>query len=249
MNSFYGMPWEIFRSNRILKNAARPTTFVTKSGGHPAYTSIMILVPDYDLGITILVAGNGKLLDEVREVVTQELIPAVELLAQRQLRERYAGTYAASEKSKLDSRLELSHSITSGLYISELISNGTDVLKVLVPHLARDANFNLADWHLQLMPTLLFAEPKKQKGELWRALLIPQKKSEAIWDDFCVNQIDTVRYAGKPLTELVFWTNDDDVVTEVSLSAFDVTLRKQGQSSSSVLDLSVDDEIPMLLEL
>jgi hypothetical protein len=249
MNSFYGMPWEIFRSNKVIKNAARPTTFVTKSGGHPAYTSIMILVPDYDLGITILVAGNGKLLDEVREVVTQELIPAVELLAQRQLGQKYAGTYAASEKAKLDSRLELSHSITSGLYISELISNGTNVLKVLLPHLARDETFDLANWRLQLMPTLLFADPEKQKGELWRALLVPQKRTEAIWDDFCVNQIDTVRYAGKPLTELVFWTNDDGTVTEVSLSAFDVTMRKQGQSSLSVQGLSIDDEVPVLLEL
>lgn len=249
MNSFYGMPWEIFRSNQILENAARPTTFVTKSGGHPGYTSIMMLVPDYDLGITILVAGKGKLLDEVREVVTQELIPAVELLAQRQLCEKYAGTYAAPMKTRLESHLELSHSVMSGLYISKFISNGTDVMKVLLPQLAGDKNFDLANWRLQLMPTLLFAEPEKQKGELWRALLVPQKRSQAIWGNFCVNQIDTVRYAGKALTELVVWTNDDDVVTKVSLPAFDVTLHKQDLSSSSVLGQSIKDEIRMIAEL
>jgi hypothetical protein len=245
LRSFYGMPWEIFRSDRILKDTTKPVTFVTKSGGLPGYTSNVILVPDYDLGITILVAGEGKLLNEIREVITRELIPAVELLAQRQVQEKYAGTYTAAKKTGLDSSLELSHSVASGLYISSFISNGTDVLKVLLPLIAGPGDFDPADWRMQLVPTLLFADLEKQKGEIWRALLVPQKRGGGVWDDFCINQVDNGRYAGKKLNELAFWTDGNDAVTKVELSAFDVSLHKDGQRHSSFEPQSGDEEVPL----
>lgn len=250
LRSFYGMPWEIFRSDKILKETAKPVTFVTKSGGLPAYSSIMMVVPEYDLGITILVAGKGKLLGEIRQVLTKELIPAVELLAQRQLHEKYAGTYTAAEKTHLNSTLELSHSIASGLYISEFISNGTDVLRVFLPLLAGLEDFDPADWRMQVVPTLLFADPEKQKGELWRALLVPQKRGvDGLWDDFCSNQVDTGRYAGKKLNEFVVWVDGDDTVTKIDLPAFEVTLHKKGQGVSTILGPSSGDEAPLISEL
>lgn len=239
------MPWEIFRTDTLL-NGGKPVTFVTKSGGQPGYTSLVILVPDYDLGITILVAGKGKLLNEIREVVSQELIPVIELLAQRQVREKYAGTYTAAKKLGLDSSLELSHPITEGLYVSNFISNGTDVLKALLPLMAgRPEDFDPADWRLQLVPTLLFADPQKQAGEIWRALLVPQKRTVGVWDDFCNNMVDSGLYAGKKLNELVFWTDDDDVVTKVEVSAFYVSLHKDGRRSLSLPTFS-DKEVPVV---
>ncbi len=93
MNSFFGMPWEIFRTDKMLPNTKRPVTFVTKSGGLPGYFSIIILVPDYDLGVTILVGGNSRLLGKLRELVTVPLIRAAEDLAFQQMHEKYSGTY------------------------------------------------------------------------------------------------------------------------------------------------------------
>lgn len=250
MSSFIGMPWEIFRSGSILKNSAKPVTFVTKSGGLPAYTSIIMIVPEYDLGITILVGGDGRPLSKIRQIVTEEFIPAVELLAQAQLEEKYAGIYAAAKKTGLDSSLELSHSIASGLYISKFVSNGTDVLRTLLPLLAGGESFNPTDWHMQLVPTLLFADPEKQKGELWRALLVPQKRGlGGAWEDFCINQVDTGRYAGKVVNEFVFWTDADENVTRIDLPAWEVTLHKQDQSSLSSDSLLGHDEIAMIQEL
>lgn len=96
INSFYGVPWEIFRTSKILPNTQRPVTFVTKSGGEPAYFSIIIIAPDYDLGVTILVGGNAKLLEKLRELVTIPLIRAAENVAVLELQRRYAGTYGKS---------------------------------------------------------------------------------------------------------------------------------------------------------
>lgn len=96
MNSFFGMPWEIYRTANILPHNDRPVTFVTKSGGLPGYVSIIIIVPEYDLGVTILVAGNGQLLSKLRKLVTVPLIEAVERIAFDQLEVRYGGTYGES---------------------------------------------------------------------------------------------------------------------------------------------------------
>ena len=98
MNSFFGMPWEIFRTGKILPNTRRPVTFVTKSGGQPGYFSIIIIAPDYDLGITILVGGNSRLLEKLRELVTVPLIRAVEDLAFNEMQKKYAGSYGTYRK-------------------------------------------------------------------------------------------------------------------------------------------------------
>jgi hypothetical protein len=232
------MPWEIFRSDKFLPHSTKAVTFVTKSGSLTDYSSlgyrsIMIMVPDYDLGITILVAGNATLIDKVREIVAAELIPAVEAIGQMQLRERYTGTYASTE---INSSLELSHFPESGLYISKFVSNGTDVLRVLLPLLTGSGKYDPAAWGMQLVPTLLFAEPKKQKGEIWHALLVSQKQGHGgLWDGFCNNKIDTGRYAGKTLNEIVVWTDSDDKVTDIELPAFEISLKKQERQSSTTL--------------
>jgi CubicO group peptidase (beta-lactamase class C family) len=93
INSFSGMPWEIYRTTNILPHTSRPVTFVTKSGGLPSYSSIIIMAPDYDLGVTILVGGNGRLLPLLRKLVTIPLVKAVERMAFGQLKANYGGIY------------------------------------------------------------------------------------------------------------------------------------------------------------
>ena len=96
MNSFFGMPWEIYRTAKILPDTDRPVTFVTKSGGLPGYVSIIMIIPDYDLGVTILVAGKGQLLGKLRKLVTVPLIEALERMAFEQMKIKYEGTYGRS---------------------------------------------------------------------------------------------------------------------------------------------------------
>lgn len=64
------MPWEIFRTEKILPSTRRPVTFFTKSGGYDGYTSLVIVLPEHDIGITILVADNTDFLSRTRDLIT-----------------------------------------------------------------------------------------------------------------------------------------------------------------------------------
>ena len=231
MNSFYGMPWEIFRSDRVLRSSW-PVTYVTKSGRVPGYYSLIVLVPEYDLGITILVAGDDDLFDDLRELVTVELIRSVDLLALTQLRDDYGGMYTSAS---LNSSISLSVSIPSkknrheplirGLVVTSFVSNATDVLLSNLPSLSPGGARSYSRWHLQLVPTALFYNATAKEGELWRAVIVSDEPRSGVWDDFCITDIDLDVYAGIPINELVFWRHKGSV-SEVGLPAFRITLSK-----------------------
>ena len=231
--SFYGMPWEIFSTTRLLAGIERPVTFYTKSGGEPGYLSIIIAVPDYGLGFTILVAGGQEeiteLIGELREKVTAPIIKAAEEMAEQQMREKYAGSFVFEESDddstdKLNSSLTLKYSGVMGLTMADFISNGTEVLKAFgqwQPSL-RDPRTRA-----QLLPTLLYADEEKQEGEKWRMLIVPPRKGLGVWDAFCITDADILMYDGNPLNEVVMYSGDDGRIEKVHLSSFRVTLKRQ----------------------
>ncbi|KAK5054550.1 hypothetical protein LTR84_001441 [Exophiala bonariae] len=228
VNSFYGVPWEIFRTEKILSRTGRPVTFITKGGGLPGYITNIILVPEYSLGITVLTAGDTALMSKLREIITTKLIRATDKLAQRQAYEKYVGTYAAPH---INTTLTVSLSPYQGLYVSEFISNGTDTFSALLAFFAdRGAN----DITVQLFPTLLYRDEKNKRGELFRAVLdvVPRHSGgpPSVWDDFCVTNVDLLMYAGKPVGEVVFWNTDDGGYRfdRVEMSAFRVWLDRVG---------------------
>jgi CubicO group peptidase (beta-lactamase class C family) len=220
VHSFYGIPWEIFRTDRIL-GGRRPVTFVTKAGGLPGYTTFVALVPEYELGVTLLTAGDSHFLDQVREIVTVPLIRAADEFARRRTRTTYAGLYVAD--GPLNSSIELSYTDQS-LEVVDWISNGTDMMSAL------PVQFQLPQtkFHLQVIPTLLYRHEKQQQGELWRVVLMVEQ-SNAVWDDFCMSDVDIRMYAGRPFNELVFWSKDAETggYDTVELTAFRVTLTRQ----------------------
>lgn len=197
ISSFYGAPWEIFRTNSTLLSTSRPVTFVTKSGSVPGYWSYIILLPEYDLSITILTTGTSTLLkDSVREIITAPLVGAAEHIAQANLAVRYTGTYQAPH---LNSTIVISHSSTKSLYVKSFISNSTDVFAAWKLFAGLSDNLRI-----QLVPTLLFREEETKQGEICRGLLVPEKRNGSFtWDDFCLTDDDGAQYAGKPVFEVV----------------------------------------------
>jgi hypothetical protein len=194
ISSVYGTPWEIFRTNSILLSTSRLVTFVTKSGSVPGYLSYIILLPECDLGITILTTGTSTLLkDSIREIITVPLVKAAEDIAQADLTARYTGTYQAPH---LNSTLVISHSATKSLYVESFISNSTDFFAAWKPFWVGPSD----DLRIQLAPTLLFWDEEKKQGEIWRGLFVPEKRNGSlIWDDFCLTDDDPAQFAGKPV--------------------------------------------------
>lgn len=221
--SFYGMPWEIFHTNKILPDPSRVVRFITKGGGVPAYFSYIIFLPEYDLGITILEAGQGGILDKLREIVTVQLVRAADDLAIQQLQERYSGTFV-STNPKLNSSLVLKAN-HRGLVISKFISNSTDTYSAFAEMFAPKDR----PWYGQVVPTMLYRNETEQEGERWRFLFVeePTSEDEEIWDDFCVENVDGVRYAGLPINELVFWGEAGKPIDSVELTGFRAKLLRE----------------------
>ncbi len=232
IDTFYAMPWEIFRvrTNEVMEElkSTRPLTFVTKGGTLPGYSSIIIMVPEYGIGITILVAGNAKALVDIREIVVKEIVSFAEEAAMAELRARYVGTY---EDERSNSSITLAQSDKYGLTVTRWISNGVDTLVGFAGIYEQFGGL----WVMHVLPTLLFNDEDKQEGERWR--LLPQKVASeqertggSVWDNFCASDWDIIRYAGKPFNEIVFQGGEHHGSSEsVQLSGFRSTLyRKPG---------------------
>lgn len=224
LNSFYGMPWEIFQTDRVLSNSRRVIRFITKSGGLPSYISLIIIMPQYDLGITLLLAGPFDFFKTLRETVTIGLARAAEQIAISALEQSYAGRYIAADPS-LNSSMVLKAD-QRGLVVEQFVSNSTDMLKsTLLQSLGRPDD---RPWYLLLVPTLLFRDEENQKGEMWRLEIASERpKGETdVWDDFCINDIEGPWYAGAPINQVVFWKGESGLVYDISLEGFRANLTR-----------------------
>ncbi|WPG98240.1 beta-lactamase-like protein [Acrodontium crateriforme] len=237
MNSFYGMPFEIFRTEKILKDSNRPVTFVTKGGSLPGYYSLILILEEYGLGITLLVGGQYPLLAQIREIVTVELVQHAEAVIWRSIENTHAKRYTAVEPS-LNSSLELAASPSNGLTLNSFISNGTDIFKTLIPIWVDQREEGVTEpWRIQLVPTYLYKNETNQQGEIWRMTISYErddKQKHDIWDDFCIADIDPVSYDGLPVTEIVFWHEEG----KVELPAWQVMM--EVKSDTEMLEVQID---------
>jgi hypothetical protein len=182
-------------------------------------------VPEYDLGITILIAGNFDLMTKAMEIVTVAAVRAAEEVAIHQLEELYAGTYVSSNP-------DLNSSITlvadhRGLVVSEFISNATDMMK---PELRKIfGGPKEGGSYIQLVPTLLFQNETAQSGELWRITVVAERTEgeHPIWDDFCMTNLGGMVYRGIPADEVVFWGEKGEAFGMVELAGFIAKMLRQ----------------------
>lgn len=123
---FVGQPWEIFRSNNLTRDG-RIIDVYTKAGDLISYHSIMGLVPDYDLVISILVAGpevSGGSVQLLFSDILKELLPAFEQAGKDEAAEKYVGTYTDTQTN---SSITLSIDDQPGLSITNWTVRGIDI--------------------------------------------------------------------------------------------------------------------------
>ncbi|EKJ73022.1 hypothetical protein FPSE_06810 [Fusarium pseudograminearum CS3096] len=122
-----GEPWEIFRSNNVTKDG-RLIEFYTKAGDITTYHSLMVLIPDYNLTISLFDAGPGEVGGGELQLwfsnIVQELLPAIEQAGKDEAEEKYAGTYS---DTKTNSSLTLSVDDESGFSITNWTVRGVDI--------------------------------------------------------------------------------------------------------------------------
>lgn len=140
----------MFRTH--IASANRTVDLYTKNGGWGAYGTILVLIPDYNVGFSILSASaageSPSTIFFLANIISQRVIPALEDVAREQARDMFAGTYtyrynadininasslSSSSSSSSDITLNSSLTITMddnqpGLRVTRWTSNGTDFL-------------------------------------------------------------------------------------------------------------------------
>lgn len=210
------MPWEIFRT-QILSDSDRLQTIVTKAGGLHGYSSQLLLIPEYDLGLVIFVAGDGHALAWLREEVMKTLIPKVEEISRSQVSDRLSGSYSSID-ANVNSSLVLEVQGSSGLVVTSWISNGTNFLA----QYAAMSNPKHTPGHVQLIPSNI---KRGINGQVWRAEFIQDDlPSEGLVNMNLIVDVDSFTYASRSLEEFVFEVDGTGRATKINLPGFRISL-------------------------
>ncbi|KAJ5715618.1 alkaline D-peptidase [Penicillium malachiteum] len=151
-----GRPWEIYRY--VHPDTSVVTNIYTKLGDSGSYASLLVLIPDFDFGSTILGASSlgvqTQAIQLIADQLTNTMIPSLMTQARHETFKNLAGTYMPKKK-RLNTSVTLTVPFSAksppGLTISKWVSNGTDFIDVLaktlvhlVPHVPqRPANRNM----------------------------------------------------------------------------------------------------------
>jgi hypothetical protein len=151
-----GRPWEIHRAVLGPAENNRVVDLYTKTGNLGGYGCKFVLVPDYNVGFVVMMAGqSSKTSNELSGIIVDQLLPALDEAARVEADSAFAGNYRAA--NGLNTTLRLS-SIPGnpGLRIEELVSNGTDLVRY----------FFGSPQSFQMYPTNIMSEDGKRVS--WR---------------------------------------------------------------------------------
>lgn len=233
-------PWEILRSDNITADG-RLIDIYTKSGDLGYYHSQTVLIPDYDIVISIMSGGLEATADNyvtatILSAVVQALIPALEKVGRDDANTTFAGTY---EDKDTNSSITFNQDDGPGLKIKSWQMRGFDVLNHIGSY-----NFNAlesgASTKTPYVDARVYPSNLEKKGQkAWRAVFDkadPKKNAEFETGLFFKNgtcqtwfQQDRMVYDYLPLDLFVFGEGEDGVSESVKSPAFNITLTKVRQ--------------------
>ena len=219
-----GLPWEIQRGP-VSATIPRVIDAYTKGGNLGDWGTLLVLLPDYNVGFNVLGAAIGGVTPTIfADIVSTYLLPALEQTAKDQTMAKYGGRYAAQG---LNSSLELTTAeivpgLNVGVNVASLLSNGTALVATLAgeqsaaqiyPSGLRSAAGNgtvKSSWNF-IVST---AGPPTTRGFFTQAC--------ETW--FSVNVLD---YGNLPVDELVFYEDEKTgVVQKVEIPGLRVVMEK-----------------------
>ncbi|KFY32379.1 hypothetical protein V493_00247 [Pseudogymnoascus sp. VKM F-4281 (FW-2241)] len=226
-----GRPWEILRYTHA---SGVITDFYTKLGDSGGYSGLIVLLPDYNAGFSIL-SGSTSLLrfgvvTQIAEVITTSIVPALAAQAAKEAEKKFAGVYNSTVLG-LESSLTLSVNHTAGatpgVVISSWTSNGTDVLTQLPARLGPGP--------YRLLPSISDSESGTEAFRLVTSLDAPIPPSTETSKGLFTSMsylaadwigLDSPTYGGVGISLFVFKIRSDGKVEEVRPEAFRVSLKR-----------------------
>ena len=237
IDQLVGSPWEIFRGKNVTHDG-RIIDFYTKGGTSNEYHSLLVLVPEYGLVLTVLTAGieaSGPMVAGLATQITETILPAIEKATKLQTLHDYEGSYqSATTTTSGTSSMDLSIDTGPGLLVTKLTCNGTDMIHTWAsirsfPHPPR--NFSL-----RLFPTGLVAENGASIS--WRGVLhfAPTEDSPRLLfypRDECITwfRMDREVYGRNAFDDFVFTLDGSGVAVGVELRGLRLKMvRVRGES-------------------
>ncbi|KAF7561625.1 hypothetical protein G7046_g2511 [Stylonectria norvegica] len=243
-----GHPWEILRTDGLTIDGHIVDVY-TKSGDLGLYHSLTVLIPDYDIAISLMMAGvevssKSFIVEGVLSTVIQSLLPAIETAGREEAGQLYVGEYI---DVATNSSISVIIDDGPGLIIASWAIRGYDVLANIPNYsfraLASGNAFEKVFMEVRVYPALL----QYGKGAAWRAVFdLPTPEDYTrlrtmplFKDASCLSwlQQDRKVYNFLSLDEFIFYHNDDGDATAVKSSAFNVTMTK-------VIQLEKVEEMP-----
>ncbi|KAL5377151.1 hypothetical protein DPSP01_009963 [Paraphaeosphaeria sporulosa] len=201
LHQLIGAPWEIFRPTDIDVAVPRPINLYAKAGGVAGYSSYAVLVPEYNIALTIHAAGNDatRAVQDMLPLIAKPLISHADEQVRSRVSVNYAGTYRSNDDNK---SISLVVDDGPGLLVQSAIMNGV----AIIPALAKMQGLDPSNATARLYPT--DPDSNGSNKEHWSLLLDRAKDGAArgFAEQECAswNWGDTARYGGQPLDRIVF---------------------------------------------
>jgi len=222
-----GAPWEIHRgtaNNHVIDIYA-------KSGLIGTYGSMLALIPDYDVGFSVLAASSNAISESatriLSDLITDVLLPALENTARAQASTNYAGTYI-SEGAMLNSSLVLTTIAQNpGLEITKWIQDGKDILLALAEF---EGIGGFEDLTMHLYPTNVQRRSGNETHITFRAVVEDRKAfiDRGAFSNNCATWygLGDFDYGSVWLDEFIFSVGEDGYVLSIEPSILGSVLKR-----------------------
>lgn len=232
-------PWGIRRIQLDRINQPHRTLSVyTKAGTFRRYTAFITLLKDYNLGFTIMMAGNPPLSNFYgADLLGQSLIPAYDAVARDEADRLFSGTYVArGGNATSNSSITITTSAGKpGLGVSRWISNGTDMVYMALSLQSGVSPIYLTKPEARLYYTLLDGKTHNGTRQSFKAVFEDTGGpgvGQQLWSTDCGAWVGVtgITYASMPLDEFIFNRDAKGDVVSVENLALRTTYYKTGQS-------------------
>jgi hypothetical protein len=123
-----GAPWEIWRTRSNI-TTGHAVDLYTKGGSIGLYNSLVVLIPDYQVAVSILIAGpEGSVIQAIAETVAQMFIPIIHQSTREEATKNLVGSYVANDNLNSSMMLKADD---LGLIVEKWINNGSDLLDLI----------------------------------------------------------------------------------------------------------------------
>lgn len=228
-----GAPWGV-RRIQLAKDTQphRTLSTFTKAGTFRKYTAFITLLRDFNLGFTIMMAGDPTLNNfQVADLLGESLIPAYDAVARDEADKLYSGIYVSQ-----DSLIIISTDPEKpGLGVGPWISNGTDMVEMAIKLQAGSYSKPLvAEVRAETRLYYTQLESKSSNGgkrQSWKAVFENTggpAAGQQLFSTSCAAWVGVtgITYDSLPLDEFVFNFDSTDKVVSVENLALRSTLYK-----------------------